>query len=259
MCTLPGLHTCPPLPRSTTCRYDQGGHAQAADALSRQGGGGRADRRICLAQIKEEGLGQQDKPDWVAVSGARERWCWGAWKEGLAGCAAGWLAGPQVPFRGACQPGASLSTQMPALPLLSTSRPLLNSCPQVTAAITYLRSENMCYPACTNKVDGTRQCNKKLQDNGDGTWCVCMGDTHVGWECLLSNSVHGSGACTVFQGSTQAAKPLNRAHSATFLFPRRMCERCGGNFEPEYRYNLSLTVGGLPWACALQVVLAAGW
>ena len=27
-----------------------------------------------------------------------------------------------------------------------------------------------------------------------------------------------------------------------------MCERCGGNFEPEYRYNLSLTVSGdVPW------------
>lgn len=118
--------------------YDQGGHAQAADALSRQGGGGRADRRICLAQIKEEGLGQGEKPDWVAV----------------------------------------------------------------TAAITYLRSENMCYPACTNKVDGGRQCNKKLQDNGDGTW---------------------------------------------------MCERCAGNFEPEYRYNLSLTLSdhtGETWATA---------
>ena len=43
-----------------------------------------------------------------------------------------------------------------------------------------------------------------------------------------------------------------------------MCERCGGNFEPEYRYNLSLTVGGLAWAlydkqCWLQGGDAVLW
>jgi replication factor A1 len=41
----------------------------AAEALSRPGGGGRNDRRITLAQIKEEGLGMGEKPDWVTVSG----------------------------------------------------------------------------------------------------------------------------------------------------------------------------------------------
>ena len=60
---------CPlPLP----CRYDAGGAAMAAEALSRPGGGGRNDRRITLAQIKEEGLGMGEKPDWVTV-------CGGAW------------------------------------------------------------------------------------------------------------------------------------------------------------------------------------
>lgn len=40
----------------------------AAEALSRQGGGGgRSDRRVTIAQIKEEGLGFGEKPDWVQV------------------------------------------------------------------------------------------------------------------------------------------------------------------------------------------------
>lgn len=72
----------PRLPRPA-----QGGAAVAAEALSRQGAG-KSDRRICLAQIKEEGLGMGEKPDWV----------------------------------------------------------------QATVCISYLRSESMCYPACTNKV-----------------------------------------------------------------------------------------------------------
>jgi hypothetical protein len=43
---------------------------------------------------------------------------------------------------------------------------------QVSGAITFLRTENMFYPACSNKIAEGRQCNKKLQDNGDGTWCA---------------------------------------------------------------------------------------
>lgn len=121
--------------------YDAGGAALAAESLSRQGGGGgRTDRRITIAQIKEEGLGMGEKPDWVLLSGA----------------------------------------------------------------VTYLRTENMSYPACTNKVAEGRQCNKKLQDSGDGTW---------------------------------------------------HCERCQGNFEPEFRYMLSLTLSdhtGETWATAFQ-------
>ena len=43
---------------------------------------------------------------------------------------------------------------------------------QVSGAITFLRTESMCYPACPNKVDAGRQCNKKLMDNGNGEWWV---------------------------------------------------------------------------------------
>jgi replication factor A1 len=38
----------------------------AAEALSKPGGG-RSDRRLTLAQIKDENLGMGDKPDWVQV------------------------------------------------------------------------------------------------------------------------------------------------------------------------------------------------
>lgn len=62
-------HTATP-PAFPLCRYDHGGAAQAAEALSRQGGGGRSDRRVCIAQIKEEGLGLGEKPDYVLVGGA---------------------------------------------------------------------------------------------------------------------------------------------------------------------------------------------
>lgn len=111
---------------------------------------------------------------------------------------AGWLA-PVPPCPHQCQPCRFL--QPPAL---------VNPCPQVTAAITYLRSENMCYPACTNKVDGTRQCNKKLQDNGDGTWCVCLGGAwwvqHGSVSFAQQWRASVSEGCTVYQGSKQAAK-----------------------------------------------------
>jgi hypothetical protein len=43
---------------------------------------------------------------------------------------------------------------------------------QVAGAITFLRTENMYYPACSNKTAEGRQCNKKLHDNGDATWWV---------------------------------------------------------------------------------------
>ncbi|KAL4425850.1 hypothetical protein ABPG75_009866 [Micractinium tetrahymenae] len=133
----------PDVPEAGTLRqwYDQGGATMEAAALSRQGGGGgRSDRRVTIAQIKEEGLGFGEKPDWVQVAGA----------------------------------------------------------------VTYLRSENMYYPACTNKIDGGRQCNKKLQDNQNGGW---------------------------------------------------FCERCQGEYEPEFRYMINMTLTdhtGEVWVTAFQ-------
>lgn len=40
---------------------------QIAPLSERMGGGGRQDRRVCLAQIKSEGLGTSGQADWVQV------------------------------------------------------------------------------------------------------------------------------------------------------------------------------------------------
>jgi replication factor A1 len=39
----------------------------------------------------------------------------------------------------------------------------------VMGAISYIKTDNFCYPACTVEVNGTR-CNKKVTNNGDGMW-----------------------------------------------------------------------------------------
>ncbi|KAK1368315.1 Replication protein A subunit [Heracleum sosnowskyi] len=39
----------------------------------------------------------------------------------------------------------------------------------VTATLSYLKTDNFCYTACPLKI-GERQCNKKVINNGDGTW-----------------------------------------------------------------------------------------
>jgi hypothetical protein len=42
-------------------------------------------------------------------------------------------------------------------------------CVQVVAATTFIKSEAMYYPSCTNKRDPTRACQKKLTESG-GEW-----------------------------------------------------------------------------------------
>ena len=64
----------------------------------------------------------------------------------------------------------------PTLRLPMPSPPTPAPCPppppvQVSGVITFLRTENICYPACPLIANG-RTCNKKLLDNGDGTWCA---------------------------------------------------------------------------------------
>jgi len=48
--------------------YDNGGATTAAQALSARAGSGRSDRRICTSIIKSEGLGLNEKPDYVINS-----------------------------------------------------------------------------------------------------------------------------------------------------------------------------------------------
>ena len=64
----PHTHTC------ATPRFAAGGSGEAVTALSntgRGGGGGGGDRRTTMAAIKDEGLGQGEKPDWIVVGGGR--------------------------------------------------------------------------------------------------------------------------------------------------------------------------------------------
>lgn len=54
-------------------RYDNGGGAQAPESLSnaRGAGGGRSDRRVTLAMIKDEGLGTAGSPAFIQVCAVR--------------------------------------------------------------------------------------------------------------------------------------------------------------------------------------------
>ncbi|KAK3137722.1 hypothetical protein QOZ80_5BG0456330 [Eleusine coracana subsp. coracana] len=86
--------------------YETEGRVAACVSLSREKSGmGRNDVRKTVAQIKDDGLGINGKPDWITIKGS----------------------------------------------------------------ISHLKSDNFFYPACTIEVNG-RQCNKKVTNNGDGTW-----------------------------------------------------------------------------------------
>lgn len=43
--------------------------------------------------------------------------------------------------------------------------------PQVLATCSYVRDKNMYYAACPLQFNG-KQCNKKMQDQGGGSWWV---------------------------------------------------------------------------------------
>ncbi|KAM0877103.1 hypothetical protein ACQ4PT_035748 [Festuca glaucescens] len=83
----------------------EGKNAAFSSLSGRMSGMGRTDVRKTVAQIKDEGLGRSEKPDWITVMGA----------------------------------------------------------------ISHIKTDNFCYPACTVEVNGTR-CNKKVTNNGDGMW-----------------------------------------------------------------------------------------
>ena len=151
-----------------------------------------------LLQIKDEGLGLGEKPEWVQVG-------WLAWLAGMAGmeCPLATLApwrgtplalppaGLERRVRGARGPCCAASAGFLAAhaDLLCLPWPLPAACLQTSAVVTYLRTENMCYPACPNNKDG-RQCNKKLMDNGDGTWCAgCAGPCCAVLRCAVSLGV----------------------------------------------------------------------
>jgi replication factor A1 len=103
------LQVNPNLPQAHQVKdwFEKIGKSTAPLSISKEGGGNlpRSDTRKTISQIKDEGLGRSDKPDWIALR----------------------------------------------------------------ATISFIRTENFCYTACPLPV-GDRQCNKKVINNGDGTW-----------------------------------------------------------------------------------------
>lgn len=86
--------------------YSNEGKNVASLSISRDSSSmGRTDIRKTVSQIKDEGLGRAEKPDWITVK----------------------------------------------------------------ATVTFIKVDNFCYTACPLMV-GDRQCNKKVNNNGDGTW-----------------------------------------------------------------------------------------
>uniref|UniRef100_A0A0D6R679 Replication protein A subunit n=1 Tax=Araucaria cunninghamii TaxID=56994 RepID=A0A0D6R679_ARACU len=98
----------PDLPEAHCLRhwFDTEGKNIVSQSITKEtSSGGRVDMRKTVAQIKDEGLGRSDKPDWISVK----------------------------------------------------------------ATISFIKVDNFCYTACPMKI-GDRQCNKKVNNNGDGTW-----------------------------------------------------------------------------------------
>lgn len=87
--------------------YNREGKSASTVSISFQAGMhvSRADNRKTASQIKDEGLGHGEKPDWITVKGT----------------------------------------------------------------ITYITVDNFYYTACPSTISG-KQCNKKVTNNGDGTW-----------------------------------------------------------------------------------------
>ncbi|KAI0527676.1 hypothetical protein KFK09_003281 [Dendrobium nobile] len=86
--------------------YNSEGKNHTALSISREAAiMGRMDVRKTVSQIKDEGLGRSEKPDWITVK----------------------------------------------------------------ATVSFLKADNFCYTACPLMVSD-RQCNKKVNNNGDGTW-----------------------------------------------------------------------------------------
>lgn len=91
--------------RRLTEWFSREGKSIAAPSISRDSPMGRTDVRKTVSQIKDEGLGRSEKPDWITVK----------------------------------------------------------------ATVSFIKTDSFCYTACPLMV-GDRQCNKKVINNGDGTW-----------------------------------------------------------------------------------------
>ncbi|KAJ7537757.1 hypothetical protein O6H91_11G021100 [Diphasiastrum complanatum] len=127
--------------------FDREGKTTASQSISKEGGtGARIEMRKTITQIKDEGLGRSDKPDWIAVK----------------------------------------------------------------ATIAFIKTDNFCYTACSMPI-GDRQCNKKVTNNGDGTWRCDRCDRSVP-ECdyryLLSVQVQDHSGVTWITAFQEAGEEI---------------------------------------------------
>lgn len=90
---------------------------------------------------------------------------------------------------------------------------------QIAATVTFIKSENLYYPACTLK-NGERQCQKKLIDSGGGDWYCerCQLRSEPEWRYIMSMTVNdhtGSRWVTAFQeaGTEILGMTANELHS----------------------------------------------
>jgi replication factor A1 len=80
----------------------------------------------------------------------------------------------------------------------------------VKAAISHLIADNFCYPACTIDVNG-RMCNKKVTDNGDGTWRCDKCDQSLPnceYRYVLNGQIQDHSGVTNFTAFEDAAKVM---------------------------------------------------
>ncbi|KAH7432356.1 hypothetical protein KP509_07G018700 [Ceratopteris richardii] len=127
--------------------FERVGRNTAFQSISKEGASGsRPETRKTVAQIKDEGLGRSEKPDWISLK----------------------------------------------------------------ATISFIKTDLFCYTACPLPV-GDRQCNKKVINNGDGTWRCDRCDKSIA-ECdyryLLSVQVQDHTGVTWVTAFQEAAEEL---------------------------------------------------
>jgi hypothetical protein len=164
-------------------RYDQEGGAQAATVAlggaGAGGGAGRGDRRVCLKLIDDEQLGMRGTGnEYVVVStllvgGAYgSGWSWVGW---VVRRALGFLLPlQQKSLRPAdlkhAHTHARMHTANPCRSPPNTPPPQQTPPNQVPATVSYINSEKgLVYAACSRDFNG-RPCQKKLANQGDGTF-----------------------------------------------------------------------------------------
>jgi hypothetical protein len=211
-------------------RYDSGGKETQAVALSneRMSGSSRADRRCTFGAIKDEHLGK-DAVAFVLVctllctllSTLSSMFV-------LSDCCT-------VPKCGCLRGYVALRLTCPCMRYKLFHLPLL----QISGTVTFVRNENMSYPACQLQTTG-KTCQKKCTENG-GDWCVFLATwfshTHVPplVPCRCAWAANNSATITSLP-----------THARDCNLICRWCEKCQSVSPPTWRYVLSVTAQVTP-------------